>query len=140
MRAASSASRSEILGASSQMPALRRDEPRSLPEGSRPSRRPHRVATASYVHFLYSDGIRTVRSSRIARPRRWTRRGCSRELERVDGASAPYTPRTARRALLAWSDGTLHYTLVGESGLVDLRATRRSMGKALIDIDGLFPS
>ena len=44
----------------------------------------------------------------------------------VGSASALYA-EDGPTALLAWSDETLHYTLVGDAGLVDLRRIAESM-------------
>ena len=72
------------------------------------------------VHLLYSDGLRTVSlfesvnaatlQSTLSEPR-----GVS-----IGGRAARYAEE-GPTALLAWSDGRLYYTLVGEVGLIDLK-------------------
>jgi negative regulator of sigma E activity len=71
------------------------------------------------AHLLYSDGVRTVSLFENATASTLEATRLERQWLRVGGRTAEYTEDGAT-ALLAWSDGTLHYTLVGEVGLVDL--------------------
>jgi negative regulator of sigma E activity len=71
------------------------------------------------AHLLYSDGIRTVSLFENATASTLEATRFERQWLRVGGRTAEYAEDGAT-ALLAWSDGTLHYTLVGEVGLVDL--------------------
>lgn len=104
-------------------------EPRMLADGFTPVDATlvefHGIRT---LHLLYSDGLRTLslfenaQASTLdaARLRPQTVLvGRERALYAEDGPSA----------LLAWSDGSLHYTLVCDTGLVDLRRIAESMKK-----------
>jgi negative regulator of sigma E activity len=95
-------------------------EPRALPEG-------FAVVEGSVVemrgirtvHLLYSDGIHTISLFESAAASTLDASGLSPRTVSVAGHSAQYA-EDATTALLAWSDGTLYYTLVGDLGLVDL--------------------
>jgi negative regulator of sigma E activity len=71
------------------------------------------------VHLLYSDGIRTFSLFENAQASRLDAENLRTKSVRVGDRNAEYTEDDTD-ALLAWSDGTLHYTLVCEAGLVDL--------------------
>jgi negative regulator of sigma E activity len=96
-------------------------EPRSLPGGFAAVEGDlvvlHGVRT---VHFLYSDGVRSVSIFENASASNLEASGLQSRWIRVAGYNAEYAEDGAM-ALLSWSDGTLHYTLVGETGLVDLQ-------------------
>jgi negative regulator of sigma E activity len=95
-------------------------EPRALPDGFGPVEgnlvEMHGVRT---VHLLYSDGLRTVSLFESATASTLEATGLEKRSLRVAGRNAEYAEDGAT-ALLAWSDGTLYYTLVGEVGLIDL--------------------
>ncbi|MBV9718281.1 MAG: hypothetical protein JOZ77_03120 [Candidatus Eremiobacteraeota bacterium] len=80
------------------------------------------------VHLLYSDGLRTV--SLFESATRVTIEAASLRSHsmHVRGHEAEYGENGATE-LLAWSDGTLHYTLVGQFGLVNLPAIAASIGR-----------
>ncbi len=94
--------------------------PHSLPDGFAPVEGSlvelHGVRT---VHLLYSDGVRTFSLFENAKASTLDATRFAVTPVRVGGYDAEYAEDGAT-ALLAWSDGSLHYTLVGEVGLVDL--------------------
>jgi negative regulator of sigma E activity len=104
-------------------------KPRALAEGFAPIDATlveyHGVRT---LHLLYSDGLRTVSLFENAQASTLDAARLQPETLSVNGASALYA-EDGPTALLAWSDGALHYTLVGEVGLVDLRHLAQSMEK-----------
>lgn len=104
-------------------------EPRTLAEGFAPIDATlveyHGVRT---LHLLYSDGLRTVSLFENAQASTLDAARLQPETLSVNGASALYA-EDGPTALLTWSDGTLHYTLVGEVGLVDLRHLAQAMEK-----------
>lgn len=71
------------------------------------------------VHLLYSDGIRTFSLFENAQASRLDAGHLQTQALRIGDRDGEYAQDGAD-ALLAWSDGTLHYTLVGETELVDL--------------------
>jgi negative regulator of sigma E activity len=71
------------------------------------------------VHLLYSDGIRTFSLFENAQASRLDAEHLQTQSVRVGDRNAEYTEDDTD-SLLAWSDGTLHYTLVCEAGLVNL--------------------
>lgn len=96
-------------------------EPLALPEGFAPVEgdlaSPKGVRT---VHLLYSDGLRTLslfESATAAAPDMTKLRP---QTASVNGRSAQYAEDGAV-ALFVWSDGKLHYTLVGELELIELQ-------------------
>lgn len=94
--------------------------PRALPQGFAPVDGDlvdlHGVRT---VHLLYSDGLRTVSLFENAQASELDGASLRLEAVRIGAYSAQYG-EDGPDALLAWSDGRLHYTLVGEVGQVDL--------------------
>jgi negative regulator of sigma E activity len=72
------------------------------------------------LHLLYSDGLRTV--SLFENVKASTLEATRLQLQslQIGGRSAEYA-EDGTTALLSWSDGSLHYTLVCEVGLIDLR-------------------
>ena len=80
------------------------------------------------VHLLYSDGIRTVSLFENASASTLDMTGLQIERTQVGGRTAQYAEDGAM-ALLAWSDATLHYALVGELGMSELRAMAESLQK-----------
>ncbi len=114
-------------------------EPRSLPDGFSPVEGSLvELRGVLTVHFLYSDGIRTVSLFENAKASTLDMTRLQPQALQVDGRDAQYA-EDGSTALLAWSDGNLHYTLVGELGLVDLRQIAPSNRKALTKTPGLFP-
>lgn len=102
-------------------------EPRSLPDGFSPVEGSLvEMRGVRTVHLLYSDGIRMVSLFENARASTLDATRLQPQSLRVGGHSAEYAEDGAT-ALLAWSDGTLYYTLVGEVGLVDLRRIAASI-------------
>jgi negative regulator of sigma E activity len=104
-------------------------EPRSLPDGFVPVEgalvEPQGVRT---VHLLYSDGVRTVSLFESVEASTLDAAQLQQRSIRIGDRSAEYT-EDAGMALLAWSDGTLHYTLVAERGLVDLQRIAGSLSR-----------
>ncbi len=78
------------------------------------------------LHLLYSDGLRTVSLFENVQASTLDVARLQPETLTLGATSALYA-EDGPTALLAWSDGTLHYTLVGDVGLVDLRSLARSM-------------
>lgn len=71
------------------------------------------------VHLLYSDGIRTVSLFESAKASSLDVSGLQPRSLSVAGHAAQYA-EDGPTALLAWNDGALYYTLVGDLGLSDL--------------------
>lgn len=104
-------------------------EPRSLPDGFSPVEGSLvELRGVVTVHFLYSDGIRTVSLFENVKASALDMARFQPQTLQVDGRDAQYA-EDGSTALLAWSDGGLHYTLVGELGLVDLRRLATSIEK-----------
>ncbi len=104
-------------------------EPRALPEGFAPvDATVVEFRGVRSLHLLYSDGLRTVSLFENAQASTLDVAQLRPETLTVGGTSALYAEDGAT-ALLAWSDRTLHYTLVGDVGLVDLRRLAQSMEK-----------
>ena len=78
------------------------------------------------VHVLYSDGIRTVSLFENAKASTVDVTRLQPQTIQIAGRSAEYA-EDGSTALIAWSDGSLYYTLVGEFGLVDLRRMAASV-------------
>ena len=101
--------------------------PRSLPDGF--SAIEGTVVDAQGVRtiqLLYSDGLRTVSVFESSKPTTLDATPFGPKMLRVGTASAEYA-EDGSTALLAWSDGGLHYTLAGELGLVDLTRLAESL-------------
>ena len=117
--------------------------PRALPEGFAPvDGTLVELNGVRTVHVLYSDGIRTVSLFENASASTLDMTGLQTERTQVGGRTAQYAEDGAM-ALLAWSDATLHYALVGELGLRRASAIAESIAKALIETDQrplLWPS
>ncbi|MGA8474256.1 MAG: sigma-E factor regulatory protein RseB domain-containing protein [Candidatus Cybelea sp.] len=95
--------------------------PKALPEGFAPVEGSLvELKGVRTVHVLYSDGIRTVSLFENASASTLDMTGLQPEWTNVGVRRAEYAEDGAM-ALLAWSDGTLHYALVGELGLTELR-------------------
>ncbi|MGB6518873.1 MAG: sigma-E factor regulatory protein RseB domain-containing protein [Candidatus Cybelea sp.] len=95
-------------------------EPRSLPGGFVPIEGDlDDMQGVRTVHFLYCDGIRTVSLFESAQASTLEVTQLRPRSLRVGRRDAEYA-EDGTTALLAWSDGSLYYTLVGEVGLVDL--------------------
>jgi negative regulator of sigma E activity len=78
------------------------------------------------LHLLYSDGLRTVSLFESATASSLEAAHFAPRIVRVGAHDARYAEDGAM-ALLAWSDGRLHYTLVSEVGLVDLERLAASI-------------
>jgi len=95
-------------------------EPKSLPEGFSPVEGTLiELRGVRTVHLLYSDGIRTVSLFESAKPVMPDMAHLDPQTTSVAGRSAQYGEEGALE-LLAWSDGSLSYTLVGELGRAEL--------------------
>ncbi|HYL26247.1 MAG TPA: sigma-E factor regulatory protein RseB domain-containing protein [Candidatus Nitrosotalea sp.] len=104
-------------------------EPHSLPGGFAPVEGDVvELRGVRTVHLLYSDGIRNVSLFENAAPSTLQTSGLTPERVHVDGREAEYAQQQTT-ALLSWEDGPLHYTLVGEAGLVDLQRIASSIDK-----------
>jgi negative regulator of sigma E activity len=103
--------------------------PRALPEGFAPvDGTLVELKGIRTVHLLYSDGIRTVSLFENASASTLDMTGLQIERTQVGGRTAQYAEDGAM-ALLAWSDATLHYALVGELRMGELRAIAEAMQK-----------
>jgi len=95
-------------------------EPRSLPEGFAPVEGTFvEMRGVRTAHLLYCDGLRTVSLFENAQASTLEATTLRPRTMRVGAYEAEYA-EDGPTALLAWSDGALHYTLVGEVGQVDL--------------------
>jgi negative regulator of sigma E activity len=96
-------------------------EPLALPDGFSPVKAAlmslHGMRT---VHLFYSDGLRTVSLFESANESTLEAARFSPQWLEIAGRRAEYA-EDGGTALLSWSDGRVHYTLVGDAGLVDLR-------------------
>ncbi|HVR46732.1 MAG TPA: DUF4367 domain-containing protein [Candidatus Binatia bacterium] len=102
-------------------------EPRTLPEGFAPIEGTLvELKGVRTVHLLYSDGIRTISLFENASASTLDMTGLQTERTQVGGRTAQYAEDGAM-ALLAWSDTTLHYALVGELGLSELQKIAASI-------------
>lgn len=96
-------------------------EPRPLPDGFTPLEGDLlEMRGARTVALLYSDGVRTVSLFESATAVGPDMTPFHPQAVNVDGRNAEYAVDQGV-ALLAWSDGSLHYTLVGELGLPELQ-------------------
>jgi negative regulator of sigma E activity len=104
-------------------------EPRALPDGFAPVEgdlvQLHGVRT---VQLLYSDGVRTVSLFENVKSSMVDLKRLQPQAVRVGAGTAQYAD-DGETSLLAWSEGDLCYTLVGELGLVDLQRIAQSIGK-----------
>lgn len=71
------------------------------------------------LHLLYSDGIRTISLFENVKASTLETTRTQVQSLRIGDRQAQYA-EDGPNALLAWSDGALYYTLVGEVGSVDL--------------------
>ncbi len=95
-------------------------EPRSLPDGFSPvEANLVEVRGVRTVHLLYCDGVRTLSLFESAKASTLDAARLKPQSLRVGGHDAEYA-EDGPTALLAWSDGKLYYTLVGEVGVVNL--------------------
>ncbi len=101
--------------------------PRSLPEGFAPVESTLvEIKGVRTLHVLYSDGLRTVSLFENGTASTLDMTGLDPESTSVAGRSAQYAEDGAM-ALLAWSDGALHYALVGELSMPELRSIAASI-------------
>jgi negative regulator of sigma E activity len=101
--------------------------PKALPEGFAPvDGSLIELKGVRTVHVLYSDGIRTFSLFENASASTLDMTGLRTERTQVGGRTAQYAEDGAM-ALLAWSDATLHYALVGELGLSELQKIAASI-------------
>jgi negative regulator of sigma E activity len=101
--------------------------PKTLPEGFAPVEgNLVELKGVRTVHVLYSDGIRTVSLFENATASTLDMSGLQREWTNVGARRAQYAEDGAM-ALLGWSDGALHYALVGELDLAELRQIAASV-------------
>lgn len=104
-------------------------EPRTLADGFAPiDATVVELRGVRTLHVLYSDGLRTVSLFENAQASTLDATHLRPQNLLVGRESALYA-EDGPTALLAWSDGTLHYTLVGDAGLVDLRRIAESIEK-----------
>ena len=96
-------------------------EPRSLPDGFEAVEgNIVELKGVRTLHVLYSDGIRTVSLFENSRPTVMDMTQLEPEPLSIGGRSGEYA-EDGETSLLSWSDGTLHYALVGDLQLTDLR-------------------
>lgn len=111
---------SEDLGRIVQDAGFAVRKPRGLPDGfSIVEGSVVEMRGVRMVHLLYSDGIRTISLFESAKAAALDTAGLQQREVSIAGRSAQYA-EDGPMALLAWNDGTLYYTLVGDLGLVDL--------------------
>ncbi|HET6277061.1 MAG TPA: hypothetical protein VFE16_14120 [Candidatus Cybelea sp.] len=104
-------------------------EPRALADGFAPiDATIVELRGVRTLHVLYSDGLRTVSLFENAQASTLDTAHLRPQTLLVGHESALYA-EDGPTALLAWSDGRLHYTLVGDTGLVDLRRIAESIEK-----------
>jgi negative regulator of sigma E activity len=80
------------------------------------------------LHVLYSDGIRTLSLFEHPGTTGVDMARLHPQTINVDGHDAQYAEE-GPMTLLAWSDGTLHYALVGEMRLTELERIASGIGK-----------
>jgi len=101
--------------------------PRSLPGGfSAIEGTVVNVRGIRTLHLLYSDGLRTVSLFETSVATRLDATALQPQMLRIGTENAEYVV-DGSTALLAWSDGGLHYTLAGELGLVDFTHLAESL-------------
>jgi negative regulator of sigma E activity len=101
--------------------------PKALPEGFAPVEGSLvELKGVRTVHVLYSDGIRTFSLFENASASTLDMTGLQAQRTQVGGRTAQYA-EDGGMALLAWSDATLHYALVGELGLSELQKIAASI-------------
>lgn len=96
-------------------------EPRFLPDGFSPVE--GRIVTIRGVrtlHVLYSDGLRTVSLFENDADSAVSMNGMHRQVTTIGGGPADYA-ESGPMTLLTWRDRTLHYALVGELELTELK-------------------
>jgi negative regulator of sigma E activity len=102
--------------------------PKALPEGFAPIEGSLvELKGVRTIHLLYSDGIRTVSLFENATASTLDMSGLQPQWTSIGGRRAEYAEDGAM-ALLAWSDESLHYALVGELELNELRRIAASIG------------
>jgi negative regulator of sigma E activity len=101
--------------------------PKTLPEGFAPVEGDLvELKGIRTIHVLYSDGIRTVSLFENAKASTLDMTGLQTQWTSVNGRAAQYAESGAT-ALLAWGDRSLHYALVGELGMAELRGIAASI-------------
>lgn len=102
--------------------------PRTLPEGFAPVEGSLvELKSVRTVHLLYSDGIRTVSLFENATASTLDMTGLQPQWISIGSRRAQYAESGAM-ALLAWGDGALHYALVGELSLPELKSLAAAIG------------
>lgn len=102
--------------------------PKTLPEGFAPVEGSLvQLKGVRTVHLLYSDGIRTFSLFENDTGATLDMTGLQSQWTSVGQRRAQYAESGAM-ALLAWSDATLHYALVGELGLPELKRIATAIG------------
>lgn len=102
-------------------------EPKFLPDGFSPVE--GRIVTMRGVrtlHVLYSDGLRTVSLFENDASSAVNMNGLHRQVTTIGGGPADYA-ESGPMTLLAWRDGSLHYALVGELELTELKRIAASL-------------
>lgn len=103
--------------------------PKTLPEGFAPIEGSLvDLKGVRTVHLLYSDGIRTFSLFENATGATLDTAGLQSQWTTVGQRRAQYAESGAM-ALLAWSDATLHYALVGELTLPELKSIAAAVGR-----------
>lgn len=103
--------------------------PKNLPEGFAPVEgNLVELKGVRTIHVLYSDGIRTVSLFENAKASTLDMTGLQTQWTTVSGRKAQYAEDGAT-ALLAWSDASLHYALVGELGMAELRSIAAAIAR-----------
>jgi negative regulator of sigma E activity len=103
--------------------------PRTLPEGFAPIEGSLvDLKGVRTVHLLYSDGIRTFSLFENGTGATLDTAGLQSQWTSVGQHRAQYAESGAM-ALLAWSDATLHYALVGELTLPELKSIAAAVGR-----------
>jgi negative regulator of sigma E activity len=103
--------------------------PQRLPEGFAPVEGDViALKSVPTLHVLYSDGIRSVSLFENAKASTLDMTGLQTQGTSVSGRHAEYAEDRAT-ALLAWSDANLHYALVGELGMDELRGMAAAIEK-----------
>jgi negative regulator of sigma E activity len=103
--------------------------PKTLPEGFAPVEGSLvELKGVRTVHLLYSDGIRTVSLFENATGATLDAAGLQSQWTSVGKRRAQYAESGAM-ALLAWSEATLHYALVGELSLPELKSIAAAVSR-----------
>jgi negative regulator of sigma E activity len=96
-------------------------EPKFLPDGFSPVE--GSIVTMRGVrtlHVLYSDGLRTVSLFENDAASAINMNGLHRQVTTIGGGPADYA-ESGPMTLLAWRDRSLHYALVGELEITELK-------------------